>query len=76
MTGPTAIENRLERRLREWQKLANTYRLAQHDCEPSEPEWQLNKESADTLERCISELGGYLSEARAIRRSQYEPRLV
>ena len=76
MTGPTAIEYRLAKRLREWEKLASAYRLAQHDCEPSEAEWHLNKENADMLERCASEIGGDLSAAKAIRRSQYEPKLV
>ena len=72
----TELEKRLERRLREWRKQAAAYRLAQHDCEPSEQEWQLNKENADRLERCVSELGGDLSAAKAIKRSQFEPRLV
>ena len=76
MTGPTELEKRLERRLREWRKQAAAYRLAQLDCEPSEQEWQLNKENADKLERCASEIGEDLSAARLFRRSQYAPRLV
>ena len=81
MAGPLApatveLEKRLERRAREWRKQAEAYRLAQHECEPSEEEWRLNKENADTLERCASELSEDLSAARAIRRSQYEPKLV
>ena len=75
MTGPTALERRLERRVREWRKLAATYRLAQHDCEPSEQEWDLNKENADMLERCASELSSDLSAGRVFRRSQYQPKL-
>jgi len=74
--GPTALENRLERRLRDWRKLAATYRQAQLDCEPSEQEWQLNKENADMIERLAGELSSDLSAGRAIRRSQYEPKLV
>ena len=73
MTGPTALENRLERRVRDWRKQAAAYRLAQHDCEPSEDEWHLNKENADTLERCASELASDLSAGRVFRRSQYAP---
>jgi len=76
MTGPTALENRLERRVRDWRKQAAAYRLAQHDCEPSEDEWHLNKENADTLERCASELASDLSAGRVFRRSQYEPKYV
>ena len=73
MTGPTALENRLERRVRDWRKQAAAYRLAQHDCEPSEDEWHLNKENADRLERCASELASDLSAGRVFRRSQYAP---
>ena len=73
MTGPTALEKRLERRVSEWRRQAAAYRLAQQDCEPSEQEWQLNKENADMLERCASELASDLSAGRVFRRSQYEP---
>ena len=73
MTGPTALENRLERRVRDWRRQAAAYRLAQHDCEPSEPEWDLNKENADMLERLSSEIREDLAAARAIKRSQYDP---
>lgn len=76
MSGTTELEKRLERRVRDWRRLAASYRLAQHDCEPSEEEWHLNKENADTLERCVSELSEDLSAGRAIRRSQYEPKYV
>jgi hypothetical protein len=69
----TALENRLERRVREWQRLAASYRAAQLDCEPSEQEWDLNKENADMLERCASELRSDLAAAKAIKRSQYAP---
>ena len=72
----TELEKRLERRLLDWEKLVVAYRLAQCDCEPNGEEWQLNKENADRLERCASELRSDLSAAKAIRRSQYEPRLV
>ena len=71
----TELEKRLERRLRDWRRQAAAYRLAQHDCEPNEQEWQLNKENSDRLERCASELGSDLSAAKAIKRSQYEPKL-
>jgi len=74
MTGATELEKRLEKRVREWRKQAEAYRLAQHDCEPSEEEWHLNRENADTLERCASELASDLSAARVFRRSQYSPR--
>jgi hypothetical protein len=74
MTGPTELEKRLEKRVREWRKQAEAYRLAQHDCEPSEEEWHLNRENADTLERCASELASDLSAGRVFRRSQYSPR--
>ena len=74
MTGPTELERRLERRVAGWRKLAATYRLAQRDCEPSEQEWQLNKENADMLERCASELASDLSAGRVFRRSQFEPK--
>ena len=73
MTGTTALENRLERRLRDWRRQAAAYRAAQHDCEPSQAEWDLNKENADSLERCVSELSEDLSAGRAIRKSQYAP---
>jgi len=73
MTGPTALENRLERRVRDWRKQAEAYRAAQLDCEPSEEEWHLNKENADTLERCASELASDLSAGRVFRRSQFTP---
>lgn len=69
----TALENRLERRLLDWRKLAAAYRLAQHECEPSEEEWQLNKENADMLERLSAEIREDLAAARAIKRSQYDP---
>jgi len=74
MTGATELEKRLEKRVREWRKQAEAYRLAQHDCEPSEEEWHLNRENADTLERCASELASDLSAGRVFRRSQYSPR--
>jgi hypothetical protein len=73
MTGPTELEKRLERRVRDWRRLAEAYRLAQLDCEPSEQEWWLNKENVETLERCASELASDLSAGRVFRRSQYEP---
>ena len=73
MNGPTALENRLERRVRDWRKQAAAYRLAQLDCEPSAEEWCLNKENADTLERCASELASDLSAGRVFRRSQFAP---
>lgn len=76
MSGATELEKRLEKRVREWRKQAAAYRLAQHDCEPSEEEWHLNKENADTLERCASEASSDLSAGRAIRKSQYEPKYV
>ena len=71
--GPTALENRIERRVRDWRRQAAAYRAAQLECEPSEQEWDLNKENADRLERCASELSEDLSAGRAIRRSQYDP---
>ena len=73
MNRPTELEKRLERRVRDWRKLAASYRLAQHDCEPSEEEWHLNKENAETLERCASELASDLSAGRVFRRSQFAP---
>lgn len=72
MTGKV-LESRLERRLQSWRRLSNAYRTAQHDCEPSEQEWLLNKENADMLERLSSEIREDLAAARAIKRSQYEP---
>ena len=76
MTGPTALEKRLERRVRDWRRQAAAYRAAQHDCEPSEQEWDLNKENADRLEQCASELASDLSAGRVFRLSQYEPKRV
>ena len=70
----TALENRLERRLSGWRRQAEAYRLAQRECEPSEEEWQLNKENADMLERLSSEIREDLAAAKAISRSQYEPK--
>jgi hypothetical protein len=70
----TELEKRLEKRLRQWRRLAETYRDAQHEREPSEEEWELNRAWADAFERCASELGTDLSAAKAIKRSQYEPR--
>ena len=72
----TTLENRLEKRVREWQRLAASYRAAQLDCEPSEQEWDLNKENADRLEQCASELASDLSAGRVFRLSQYEPKRV
>lgn len=68
----TALENRLERRLQDWRRLAAAYRTAQLDCEPSEQEWDLNRENADMLERLASEIREDMSAARAIKRSQYD----
>ena len=75
MTGQTELENRLERRLHEWRKLAESYRRAQLDCEPSEEEWQLNKENADMIERLSAEIREDLAAAKAIKRSQFQPKL-
>ena len=72
----TDLEKRLEKRVAGWLKQAASYRLAQLDCEPSEEEWRLNKENADRLEQCASEAHSDLSAARAISRSQYQPRLL
>lgn len=71
----TALENRLERRLLDWRKLAEAYRLAQHECEPSERGWQLNKGIAETIDRLASEVRSDLSAARVISRSQYQPKM-
>jgi len=70
----TALENRLERRLYEWRKIAKAFRYAQNEREPSEEEWELNRAWAEAIERCASELGSDLAAARAIKRSQYEPK--
>jgi hypothetical protein len=75
MTGPTELEKRLERRVRDWRRQAAAYRLAQQECEPNSEEWQLNKENADRLERCVSEIDTDLSAARVFRRSAYAPTL-
>ena len=75
MAATTELEKRLERRLSGWQKQAAAYRLAQLDCEPSEEEWLLNKENADRLEQCASELRSDLSAARLISRSQFQPKM-
>lgn len=69
----TVLESRIQRRLHEWRRLAESYRRAQRDCEPSEPGWQLNKESADTIERLSAELREDWAASKAIKRSQYEP---
>lgn len=74
MAAATELEKRLERRLSGWRKRAEAYRLAQRECEPSEQEWQLNKENADMLERLSSEIREDLAAAKAIKRSQYEPK--
>ena len=73
--APTELESRLERRLASWRRLVATYRLAQQDCEPSEEEWQLNKENADMLERLSAEIREDMAAARLISRSQYQPKL-
>ena len=73
---PTALENRLERRLLDWLRQAAAYRLAQQECRAQSEEWSLNKENADRLEQCASEARSDLSAARAIRRSQYESNLL
>lgn len=70
----TELEKRLERRLARWRVQAEAYRLAQRECEPSEEEWTLNKENADMLERLSAEIREDLAAARAISRSQYEPK--
>lgn len=71
----TALENRLERRLLEWRRLAKGYRQAQLEREPSEEEWLLNREIADMIERLSGEISEDLAAARAIKRSQFEPKL-
>jgi hypothetical protein len=50
------LEDKLHARLVRWRKLAKTYREAQHDREPSEDEWLLNKELADLAERFVDDL--------------------
>lgn len=70
----TALENRLERRLLDWRRLAAAYRTAQLEREPSEEEWTLNKENADMLERLSAEIREDMAAAKAISRSQYEPK--
>lgn len=72
----TALQSRLEKRLREWRKLSDAYRRAQLDCEPSEQEWDLNRENADMVERLASEIREDLAATRVIERSQYQPKLV
>lgn len=69
-----ALENRLEKRLRDWRKLAEAYRRAQLDCEPSEEEWTLNLENAEMIERLMAEIREDLAAARAIKRSLFAPR--
>lgn len=70
--APTDLEKRLERRVAGWLRQAAAYRTAQLDCEPSEQEWDLNRENADMLERLASEIREDMSAARAIKRSQYD----
>ena len=69
-----ALENRLERRLRDWRKLRDTYRQAQLDCEPSECEWELNREAADMIDRLMGEIREDLVATAIIKRSQFAPR--
>lgn len=73
--APTDLEKRLERRVAGWLKQAAAYRLAQQECRAQSEEWSLNKENADRLQLCASEVRSDLSAARAISRSQYEPKL-
>lgn len=75
MTGQTELEKRLERRVGGWLKQAAAYRLAQQECRAPSEEWSLNKENADRLEQCASEARSDLSAAKAIKRSQYQPKL-
>lgn len=69
----TELHKRLERRLREWRKLRDTYRLAQHDCEPNECEWCLNKENADMIDRLMAEIREDIAAAGAFKRSPFAP---
>ena len=73
--APTDLEKRLERRVAGWLRQAAAYRLAQQECRAQSEEWSLNKENADRLEQCASELRSDLSAARLISRSQYQPKM-
>lgn len=55
------LEERLQRRLREWQKLARRYRIAQDGCDVDSDEWWLNKENVEMIERLSAELAGDLA---------------
>lgn len=69
----TALENRLEKRLGEWRKLAKRYRCAQNECDEQSDEWHLNKENAEMIDRLAAEIREDLSAARAISRSMFGP---
>ena len=69
--APTDLEKRLERRVGGWLRQAAAYRLAQQECRAQSEEWSLNKENADRLQRCASEVRSDLSATRAVSRSQY-----
>lgn len=55
------LEERLQRRLREWQKLARRYRIAQDECDVDTEEWWLNKENVEMIERLSAELASDLA---------------
>lgn len=68
-----SLENRLEKRVRDWERLAKAFRLAKEEREPSQEEWRLNATSEEAYERCASEIREDLAAARTIRRSPYAP---
>lgn len=55
------LEERLQRRLGEWRKLARRYRIAQDGCDVNTDEWWLNKENAEMIDRLSAELAGDLA---------------
>jgi hypothetical protein len=55
------LERRLQRKLREWMRMATAFRLAQNERDPSEDEWFLNKAEADMIERLANELADELA---------------
>lgn len=58
------LEERLQKRLREWRKMAAAFRDAQAECDPSEEEYALNSNCAEMLERCVESLAEDLERSK------------
>jgi len=83
------LEQRLQRRLQEWRKMAQTYREAERECDEreitarqdedekaaKESAWEaeLNKAWAEALERCVENLAADLAARNSPTASTLRP---